>query len=202
MTTTERIRVLIVDDHAMVRAGLRACVATDPSFEVVGEAQSGEEALALAASAQPDLIFVDISMRSMDGLHLTAELTKRHPIVRVLILSMHDKPQFMRRARDAGAHGYVLKSDAAAVTLAAAALIAAGGSYFPLLTEPAPIDPLTARERDVLLLVARGLQNKEIAETLGIGVKTVETHRLRAREKLGLGTAAQCRQYAEEQGWL
>jgi DNA-binding NarL/FixJ family response regulator len=194
--------VLIVDDHAMVRAGLRACVSTDPSFEVVGEAQSGDEALALAASTRPDLLFVDVSMKGMDGLQLTAELAKQHPTVRVLILSMHDKPQFMRRAREAGAHGYVLKSDAAAITLAAAALIAAGGSYFPLLTATVPVDPLTARERDVLLLVARGLQNKQIAETLSIGLKTVETHRLRAREKLGLGTAAQCRQYAEEQGWL
>jgi DNA-binding NarL/FixJ family response regulator len=195
-------RILIVDDHAMVRAGLRACLSTGAGLEVVAEAASGTEALALLPAMKPDLLLVDLSMKGMDGFELTAAVAKQYPGVRVLVLSMHDKPQFVRRAREAGAHGYVSKSAAAAVTLAAAALVAAGGEYFPGPSEPAPVDPLTAREREVLLLVAQGLQNKEIAEKLAIGLKTVETHRLHAREKLGLGTAAQCRAYAEEQGWL
>lgn len=202
MSASKRVRILIVDDHAMVRAGLRACLATEPGLEVVAEASSGHEALVIANASPPDLMLIDVSMNDMDGFELTAEVTKRHPSVRVLILSMHDKAPFIRRARDAGAHGYVPKSAAAAVTLKAAALVAAGGEYFPGLCEPSPLDPLTAREREVLLLVAQGLQNKEIAQKLAIGLKTVETHRLHAREKLGLGTAAQCRAYAEEQGWL
>jgi DNA-binding NarL/FixJ family response regulator len=196
------VRILIVDDHAMVRAGLRACLTTDAGLEVVGEASSGSEALILAKASAPDLMLIDVSMADMDGFQLTAEVTKLHPSIRVLILSMHDKAPFMRRARAAGAHGYVSKNAPAAVTLAAAALVAAGGVYFPGLSEPMPPDPLTPREKEVLILVAQGLQNKEIAQQLAIGLKTVETHRLHAREKLGLGTAAECRGYAEEQGWL
>jgi DNA-binding NarL/FixJ family response regulator len=202
LTVAKPTRILIVDDHAMVRAGLRACLSTGAGLEVVAEAASGTEALALLPAMAPDLLLVDLSMKDMDGFELTAAVAKQYPRVRVLVLSMHDKPQFVRRAREAGAHGYVSKSAAAAVTLAAAALVAAGGEYFPGPHEPSPLDPLTAREREVLLLVAQGLQNKEIAEKLAIGLKTVETHRLHAREKLGLGTAAQCRAYAEEQGWL
>lgn len=197
-----RHRILLVDDHAMVRAGLRACFTTNPGLEVVGEAASGREALVLLATAEPDLVLTDVSMPDMDGFQLTAEVRRQHPRTRVLILSMHDKPQFLQKARVAGAHGYISKSAPAAVTLAAAALVAAGGEYFPTSNEAPPRNPLTAREREVLVLVAQGLQNKEIAEKLSIGLKTVETHRLHAREKLGLGTAAQCRQYAEEQGWL
>ena len=202
MTVAKPTRILIVDDHAMVRAGLRACLSTGAGFEVVAEAGSGMEALGLVPSVAPDLMLVDLSMKDMDGFELTAAVAKQYPNVRVLVLSMHDKPQFVRRAREAGAQGYVSKSAPAAVTLAAAALVAAGGEHFPGAAEPPPVDPLTAREREVLLLVAQGLQNKEIAERLAIGLKTVETHRLHAREKLGLGTAAQCRAYAEEQGWL
>lgn len=202
MTAVKPVRILIVDDHAVVRAGLRACLTTETGLEVVGEASSGSEALTLAQACTPDLMLIDLSMKDMDGFQLTAEVTKLYPKIRILILSMHDKVPFMRRARDAGAHGYVTKSASATVTLAAAALVAAGGVYFPGLSELVLPDPLTSRERDVLLLVAQGLQNKEIARKLGIGLKTVETHRLHAREKLGLGTAAQCRAYAEEQGWL
>jgi DNA-binding NarL/FixJ family response regulator len=202
MNRTAPVRALIVDDHALVRAGLRACFASEPALEVVGEAASGREALAAMATMDPDLVVTDISMPDMDGFELIGELKQRFPRIRVLVLSMHDKPQFQQRARAQGADGYVSKGAAAALTLAAVAIVAAGGLYFPALSEPLPRDPLTAREREVLLLVAQGLQNKEIADKLAIGVKTVETHRLHAREKLGLGTAAQCRRYAEEQGWL
>lgn len=195
-------RIMIVDDHALVRAGLRSCLTTERGLEVVGEAGSGAEALAAVAAALPDLVLVDLSMKDMDGFQLTAALSERYPTVRILILSMHDKPSFMRKAREAGAHGYVSKSAPATVTLAAVALVAAGGTYFPELSDRAPLDPLTGRERKVLLLVAQGMQNKEIAQKLSIAVKTVEAHRLNAREKLGLGTAAECRAYADEQGWL
>jgi DNA-binding NarL/FixJ family response regulator len=202
LTSAKRVRILIVDDHALVRAGLRACLNSEARLEVVAEASSGSEALALAQASKPDLIAHRRHMKDMDGFQLTAEVAKLYPGIRVLILSMHDKAQLMRRARDAGAHGYVWKGEAAAVTLAAAALVAAGGAYFPGLSEPMPVDPLTTREREVLLLVAQGFQNKEIAEKLSIGLETVETHRLHARDKLGLGTAAECRAYAEDQGWL
>lgn len=202
MNRAASVRTLLVDDHALVRAGLRTCFATDPALEVVGEAACGREALALMASMPIDLVVIDVSMPDMDGFQLITELKQHFPRARVLVLSMHDKPPFVQKARAAGAHGYVSKSAPAAVTLAAAAIVAAGELYFPELSERLPRDPLTAREREVLLLVARGLQNKEIADKLAIGLKTVETHRLHAREKLGLGTAAQCRQYAEEQGWL
>lgn len=199
---SQPVRILLVDDHALVRAGLCACLTAEPDFVVVAEAASGSEALLLASSARPDLVFIDLSMKEMDGFQLTAELARRQPGLRLLVLSMHDKPHFMRRARDAGAHGYVSKSAPAAITLAAAKLVGAGGEHFPGLNEPKPNDPLTMREREVLILVAEGLQNKEIAAKLAIGLKTVETHRLNAREKLGLGTAAECRAFAEEQGWL
>ena len=202
MTSAKRIRILIVDDHALVRAGLRAVLNSDPRLEIVAEASSGSEALALARAAKPDLMFIDVSMKDMDGFQLTAEVAKLCSGIRVLILSMHDKVQFMRRARNAGAHGYVCKDEGAAVTLAAAGLVAAGGVYFPGLSELTSVDPLTTREHEVLLLVARGLQNKEIAEKLAIGLKTVETHRLHGREKLGLGTAAECRAYFEGLGLL
>ena len=201
------IRLVIVDDHPLVRDGLRARLEAVPRIEVVGEAGNGTEALLLAGRQAPDLMLVDIGMKDMNGIQLTEELGQRHPSISVLILSMYDNAEYVAGAVRAGARGYVLKDAGSQEIIAAIEAVAAGGSYYsaPLtraLVEPPPVDSLTGREREVLIQVARGLDNKTIARRLNISVRTVETHRLSLRRKLGIDSAVGLAKYAIKRGWI
>jgi DNA-binding NarL/FixJ family response regulator len=210
------IRVLVVDDHAVVREGIRHVLAGEPGFEVVGEAANGEQALALARAEQPDVVVLDVTMPGESGLRVA-------PRARVLIMSMHENAEYVREGVRAGASGYLLKDSAAAELRLAVRAVHAGGTYFsthaalglsgavppaaPPEPEPvpaaaplAPADGLTARERDVLAGIARGLTNKEIAAELGISHRTVETHRESLMRKLNIRTVAGLTRYVLDGG--
>lgn len=207
---TAPIRVLIADDHMIVRAGIRHVLESESGFEVVGEAANGPEVLALAAKLQPDVVVLDISMPGESGLKLAAQLRDSTPEPRVLILSMHDNAEYVLESVRAGADGYLLKDTAATELRNAIRAICRGESYFspPIAgrlrdalrgehTTPAgSLDQLTAREREVLLGVVRGQTNKEIATDLGISHRTVETHRESLMKKLQIRTVAELTRFA------
>ncbi len=220
------IRVLVVDDHAVVREGIRHVLAGEPGFEVVGEAANGEQALALARAERPDVVVLDLTMPGENGLRVAPKLRAAVPGARVLIMSMHDNAEYVREGVRAGASGYLLKDSAAAELRLAVRSVHAGGTYFsthaalglsgaapPPPPEPdaaaaaggapaatAPADGLTARERDVLDGIARGLTNKEIAAELGISHRTVETHRESLMRKLNIRTVAGLTRYVLDGG--
>lgn len=212
--TDAPIRVLVADDHAIVRTGIRHVLEGEPGFVVVAEASNGEEALALAGELQPDVAVVDISMPGVSGLRVTAELQRHSPNTRVLILSMHDNTEYVLESIRAGAHGYILKDSAATELRGAVRAVCRGESYFspPVASRlsavvrdgPAAetgvrmLGLLTSREREVLTGVARGLTNKEIAHELGISHRTVETHRESLMRKLKLRTVAELTRFALE----
>jgi DNA-binding NarL/FixJ family response regulator len=202
------LRVALVDDHELVRDGLRALLTAMPQLEVVGEAGSGAEALILVGQVRPDLLLVDIGMKDMTGLQLTEILCRQYPGVQILILSMHDHAEYVASSIRAGARGYVLKDAASWEIVAAIDAIAAGGTYYSAellektVSPPAADDELTPREREVLQMLVQGLSNKAIARRLAISVRTVETHRLSVRRKLGVDTPAGLANYALERGWL
>jgi DNA-binding NarL/FixJ family response regulator len=207
--------VLVADDHAIVRTGIRHVLEGEVGFAVVGEAATGEEALALAAELQPDVTVLDISMPGQSGLQVAAELRRRAPGTRVLILSMHDNTEYVLETVRAGAHGYLLKDTAAVELRGAIRAVRRGESYFspPIASRmraalqgalapesPGALDQLTAREREVLVGVARGSTNREIAQELGISHRTVETHRESLMRKLGIRTVAGLTRFALEAG--
>ncbi len=202
------IRVALVDDHELVRDGLRALLSAMPQLQVVGEADSGAEALGLVERLRPDLLLVDIGMKDMTGLQLTERLCGQYPGMQILILSMYDHAEYVTSSIRAGARGYVLKDAASWEIIAAIDAIAAGGSYYSddllqkTLSPPAEDGDLTPREREVLQMLAQGLTNKAIARELDISVRTVETHRLSIRRKLDVDTPAALVKYALERGWL
>lgn len=204
----EPIRVALVDDHELVRDGLRALLTAMPQLEVVGEASSGAEALILVGQVRPDLLLVDIGMKDMTGLQLTETLCRQYPGMQILILSMYDHAEYVTSSIRAGARGYVLKDAASWEIVAAIDAIAAGGSYYSAdllektVSPPAADDELTPREREVLQMLVQGLSNKAIARMLDISVRTIETHRLSIRRKLGVDTPAGLVKYALERGWL
>lgn len=216
--TALAIRVLVADDHAIVRTGIRHVLEGEPGFEVVGEASNGEEALALALERKPDVAVLDISMPGVTGLQATAELRRRCPETRVLMLSMHDNTEYVLESVRAGAHGYLLKDTAATELRGAIRAVHEGESYFspaiasrlsavvrgeqPADTQLGLIAQLTGREREVLLGVTRGLTNKEIAVELGISHRTVETHRESLMKKLRLRSVAELTRFALEAGLL
>jgi DNA-binding NarL/FixJ family response regulator len=201
------IRLLIVDDHALVRDGLRARLSVVPGLRVIGEATDGVQALELAHHEQPDLMLVDVGMRAMSGIELTTTLRQRHPHIRVLMLSMHGSRVYVMSAIRAGARGYVLKESATEEVIAAIHAVAAGGTYYgsavaAVLAHAGPTaPPLTAREHEILLLLVHGSSNKVVARRLDIGVRTVETHRLSLRRKLGADSASALLKIALAQGW-
>ncbi|PHV12555.1 response regulator [Chitinimonas sp. BJB300] len=203
-----RIRLMLVDDHPLVRDGLRARLGAVEQIDVVGEAGSGEQTLQMAEQLLPDLMLVDIGMKDMNGICLTELLLARLPSIRVLILSMYDNAEYVISAMHAGAKGYVLKDAGSHEIIAAINAVAAGGTFYSaavadvLLAQPFPEYSLTEREREVLILLAKGLSNKAIAQQLEISVRTVETHRLSIRRKLGIDSAAGLVKYALEQRWL
>lgn len=194
------LRVLLVDDHALVRAGIRTLLDAMPGVTVVAEAGDGAEALAQAAACRPDVVLTDIAMGNFSGLRLLAELRQSAPAVRTLILSMHDDIEYVQEALKCGAAGYLLK-DAAKVELELALrAVAGGGTYlspaiarkvsgeYVALLESAPsgLDPLTARQREILRRIAEGQSTKEIAFQLQLSIKTVETHRAQIMRRLDI----------------
>ena len=202
------IRLLLVDDHQLVRDGLRARLGDIPEIEIVGEAANGRQALAAAEALRPDLALVDVGLPDINGIELTEALARQRPELRVLILSMYDSQGYVMSAMRAGARGYVLKDAPSAEIIAAIRAVAAGGAYFSgaltaaLSTQADDAATLTEREREVLILVAQGDSNKRIAQKLDVSVRTVETHRLNLRRKLGIETAAGLAGYALKRGWI
>jgi len=198
------IRVLLADDHALMREGLRHLLDADPGIAVVGEAANGHEAVALAEAQSPDVVLLDISMPEESGLKAAARLRASRPACRVLLLSMYDDPEYVREGMRLGTHGYLLKDAAGDELRAAIRAVHAGGTFFSptvvrrLTTpEPAPppadgprLDQLTPREREVLVGIARGLTNKAIGAELGISPRTVEAHRESLMRKLDIRTVA------------
>lgn len=198
---TKHFRIILADDHPLVRAGIRAELEKLPSLEVVGEAGNGREVLELVKSLQPDVVFLDISMPGLNGLEAVARLTQEFPAVRVIILSMHENEEYVCRALKAGAVGYLLKKAATTELEAALQRVSAGEIYlsreisarlqkkFPLSAGGGtrhPLDQLTGRHREILQLIAEGQNTKEIAEILKLSPKTVEYHRLKLMEQVNI----------------
>ncbi len=206
MTDTIRhtVHIMLVDDHPLVRDGLRARLEAVPHFRVVAEAGSGTEALAMLASSRVDLVLMDITMRDGSGIDATAELGRSHPGIAVLILSMHDKLEYVTQAMQAGARGYVLKDAPGKDIVLAIDTVMAGGIYYSApvarqLARPAvPDNQLTTREQEVLRHIANGESNKQIARALDLSVRTVETHRLNIKRKLGIEGQAELIKFAVE----
>ena len=205
--TSQTIRVVIVDDHSLVRDGLRARLSVVRGLQVVGEAASGAEALLLADADAPDLMLVDVGMRGMNGIELATVLRERHPSIRVLMLSMYDNREYVLSAIRAGARGYVLKESPTEEIIAAISAVWAGGNYFSaqvsnlVAQARGPASQLTGREHEILLLLAHGRSNKLVAKQLDISVRTVETHRLSLRRKLGVDSASELLKIAVTNGW-
>ena len=208
------VKVLIVDDHAVVRSGLRLLLVQEPDIEPVGEAGSAREAIFEARSLKPDVILMDVVMPDGNGLEAIPTLLHEHPEAKILVLSMQDDPRYVREAFDAGAKGYVLKEAADVEVVAAVREVARGGRYVhPELgarliaadaaaARKAQEDPLSDREREVLRLLALGHTNQEIAHQLYISVRTAETHRAHIMQKLRLSSRADLVRYAIDQGLL
>ena len=198
------MRILIVDDHPLVRDGVRTLLGGHPGCSVVGEASDADEALQLVAQLQPELVLTDIGMKHTSGITLTGQLSLVHPQVAVLILSMYDNPDYVRQAMQAGARGYVLKDAPSADILAAIDAIAAGGQFLSASLSRSPTRSDTPRpllsEREIEILggLARGLSSKQIAAEHALSVRTVETHRQNIRRKLKIEGQAELIRYAVE----
>lgn len=206
------VRILIADDHSIVRKGLRSALEESEDYRVVGEAANGREAVRLAEQMAPDIAIIDIGMPQLNGIEATSQIGKVSPNTRVLILSMHSDETYILRALTAGARGYLLKDTAENDVLAAVRAVAQGKAYFsPAIAKMLlddyvgflrrrglddSYDLLTDREKEVLQLLAEGQSNKEVANVLGIGVSTVETHRMNLMQKLNLHSTAEIVLYA------
>lgn len=213
--TPLKTRILLADDHELVRSGLRAVLGSEPDLEVVAEASDGREALELALREDVDLAILDVAMPQLTGLQVAAELSRRRPELRVLILSMHDSEQYFFEALKAGASGYVLKSGAGRDLVDACRSAMRGEPFlYPAAItalirdfldrgargDAVPDDPLTAREQQVVKLIAEGHTSEEIAEALVISKKTVDRHRANVLEKLGLRNRVDLTRYAIRRG--
>jgi DNA-binding NarL/FixJ family response regulator len=210
------IRVLLADDHALVRAGFCALLRNLPGVEVVAEAADGREALALVKAHLPDLVLMDITMAGLNGLEAAARITKEHPHVRVLMLSAHANEEYVRQALRAGATGYLLKDAAISELELAVQAVARGETYLsPTISkqviadyirrvggESNPLELLTPRQREILQLIGEGHSTKEIARILHVSPKTVETHRTQLMERLDIHDIAGLVRYAIRAGVL
>lgn len=214
----KKIRVLVADDHHIVRAGVRLMLNAQEDIEVVGEASDGQEALDLVAKLEPDVVLMDIAMPNLNGLEATRRIKESHPGVQVLALTMHDNEEYFFRLLRAGGSGYLLKKAAPTELVEAIRSVCHGGAYlFPSVArtlvddylhrvasgeEQASYDGLTDREREVLRLIAQGHTSQEIADQLYLSIKTVQRHRENMMDKLGLHNRAQLIRYAIEKGLL
>ena len=208
MEATATIRLLVCDDHTLVRSGLRHLLESEQSFEVVGEAADAEQAVDAAGRQRPDVLLLDIVMPGRSGIEAIPDLLAASPETRILVLSMQDDPSYVRQAFSAGAHGYLLKEAADAELVQAIHDVAAGHRYVhPALGarlaaadakrhDREAADPLSDREREVLRLLALGHTNQEIAKQLFISVRTAETHRARIMQKLRFSTRAELVRHA------
>jgi len=209
-----KVRVLLVDDHAVVRGGLRLLIDAQSDMEVVGEAENGREGLDMIRKVQPDVAVVDINMPVLSGLDLVKELQQDECTTRLLILTAHEERSYIAQVLRAGTVRFLLKRSAVDELIQAIRTAAAGGQYLDTnvlqaLSEPDSADgpvpdvgALSQREREVLELIARGYSNKEIAARLDLSIKTVETYKARSMDKLGLQGRASLVRFAMEQGWL
>lgn len=200
------IRVLLADDHSLVRKGFRRMLEDDDDIEVVGEAANGPEAMELARSLQPDVIVMDLAMPELDGIQATSQIRKELPDISVLILSMYSEETYIRNAVSAGAKGYLLKNALEVDLPYAIKEVAAGRTVFPAgftkpsVKEESDYDKLTQRERQVLHYIVQGKSNKEIATILGVSVNTVSVHRANLMQALGIHRTADLVVYAIKKG--
>lgn len=201
------VRLMLVDDHPLVRDGVRARLETVPDFLVVAEADSCDAAMESMEAAHPDVVLMDIAMRGCSGLDLLRSVRERLPAINVIMLTMHDQPQYVLEAFRSGARGYVLKDSPAQEIVAAVQAVMAGKRYYSagvaeaLAAGNGPTLQLTQREQDVLRLVAEGLPSKEIAFRLDLSVRTVETHRQNIKRKLDLDSSSALVKFAVERKW-
>ncbi len=216
MNSGKRTRVLVVDDHAIVRQGLRAILDTEPDIEVVGEAADGREAVRKTLALRPDVVIMDVSMPRMNGLEATARIAKESAEVKIVALTMHSSEEYVYSLLKAGARGYLLKESVSSDLIEAIHAVKAGGTYLHpaistkvvdgYLKKPhaksrqGMMDVLTPREREILQLIAEGHTNKEIAGLLVLSVKTIENHRTRIMDKLEIHNVAGLTRYAISQG--
>lgn len=212
-----KVRILIADDHELVRRGLRATLEDRPGWEVVGEAGDGEEAIKLSLKLRPDLLVLDVNMPKQNGLEVARALQERAPKIRVLVLTVHDSAQIVREIMQAGAKGYLLKSEAGKDLPTAVETVMQDQPFLtpsvtnivldtflksapkPAAPETPPV-PLSTRENEVIKLLAQGHSNKDVARQLGISVKTVDTHRTNLMRKIGLHSITELVRYAIRNG--
>lgn len=212
-----KIKVLLADDHTIVRKGLRSLLEDEADIEVVAEARDGLEAAEKAGQLRPDVVLMDITMPGFNGLEATQQIVREYPNVRVVVLTMHENDEYIQQALRAGAVGYVVKQAAVAELVAAVRAVHKGESYLspavsrklvnwfvqhPAAPPGAAHDRLTSRERQVLSLIAQGSTTREVAGRLHISVKTVETHRMHIMDKLDLHTVADLTRYAMLNGLI
>jgi DNA-binding NarL/FixJ family response regulator len=215
---TEKIRIVLADDHPIVLDGLRNLIRAEPDLELVGEAASGLSALRIIREQRPDVAVLDISMPELNGILLSRRLGGEMPGLRLLVLTLHEDRAYLNQALEAGVRGYVLKRSAVENLVQAIRAVMVGGLYIDpaivgrvfeskqvnkrLAARKGVAPVLTDREADVLKMAALGFTNKEIASRLDVGVKSIETYKARGLEKLGLKTRAELVRYASGQGWL
>jgi two-component system response regulator NreC len=206
------IKVLIADDHGIVRTGLRALIHSEPGMELVGEASGGYEAMQMVEKHSPDVLVLDLSMPDLDGISVTRALQPRFPALHILILTIHEDGALLRTALKAGAHGYILKQAAESELISAINVMLRGDTYVDpslvrsLLSDdpaspgrrPGPGEVLTPRETDVLKLIVQGYTNRQIGEELNISIRTVEGYRNNLSEKLGLHSRVELVRYARD----
>jgi two-component system response regulator NreC len=209
-------RVLIADDHAIVRAGLRALLVEETEFELVGEAVGGYEAIELVEKTNPDVLILDISMPDLDGISVTRKIKPQYPDMKILILTLHEDEALLKEAIKAGAAGYILKRAAEAELISAIRVILRGDLYVDpamvrgLFQEPQqsqveqknPTESLTPRETEILRLIVEGYTNRQIGQELNISIRTVEGHRANISDKLGLHSRVELVRYARQNGLI
>ena len=209
----KRIRILLADDHAVVRQGFKMILSAQPDMEIVGEAGNGREAVELAEASHPDVVVMDVAMPELNGIEATRRMAESAPHARVLALSMHKDSVYVRETLRAGARGYLLKDSVAADLVNAVRAVASGEGYLsPAVSDAVlddyrrhvtnPIDLLTSREREVLQMLAEGKTNKEIAAVLNLSVYTVDAHRGRIMEKLNVHSINELVRFAVRNGLI